>query len=73
MDDEGFRELYEMKQDPWQLTNEAYSNVSSHVAVVEAMANRLSVLRSCAGPSCRKLPAASAATVINTLHAKSQP
>jgi len=52
-DKEGFKELYEMKADPWQLTNEAYSNKSQHTTVLAAMATRLKELKGCAGPSCR--------------------
>ena len=48
----------EMKNDPWQLTNQAYSNNSSAIInVVQSMANRLQELRMCAGPSCHGTPA----------------
>jgi len=56
-DDQSFRELYEMKNDPWQLTNQAYSNSSAIINVVQSMANRLQELRTCAGPSCHTTPA----------------
>lgn len=52
MDDENFRELYTMKNDPWQLTNMAYSNSSDNVNIVKFMAERLNHLRSCSGSSC---------------------
>jgi len=55
-DDEGFRELYQMKDDPWQLTNMAYSNESNVIKVVESMAARLQKLRSCTGVSCHTTP-----------------
>ena len=52
MDDEDFKELYEMKADPWQLTNVAYENSSAIIAVREQMSNLLERFRSCSGASC---------------------
>lgn len=61
VDDEHYVELYEMKHDPWQLTNLAYSNDTSDKAVAKYMSSWLHRLRSCAGPSCRN--ASFAATI----------
>ena len=52
-DKENFQELYEMKADPWQLQNVAYENTTGVQAVRADMAQRLHVLQTCAGPSCR--------------------
>lgn len=56
VDDENFKELYEMKADPWQLNNVAYSNASDVIAVREAMSNRLGEVRNCAGSTCHSRP-----------------
>jgi len=52
-DDESFKELYEMKADPWQLSNLAYSNDSAVIQVREMMSNRLHEIRNCSGATCR--------------------
>lgn len=55
-DDENFRELYEMKQDPWQLHNLAYSNATGVESVLTAMKFKLDFLRSCKGHKNCSLP-----------------
>ena len=52
-DAEAFEELYEMKADPWQLKNLAYSQKPEHKKVKAAMAARLADLKACRGASCR--------------------
>lgn len=52
-DSENFKELYQMKNDPWQLQNEAYSNSTDAQANVREMSARLEKFKTCAGASCR--------------------
>jgi N-acetylglucosamine-6-sulfatase len=53
-DDEGFKELYEMKDDPWQMTNVAYSNKTNTEDVLKFMQTKLDQLRNCTGAMCRQ-------------------
>jgi len=53
--DNGFKELYDLQADPFELQNAA-SN-PAYAAVRSALAARLASLRHCAGDSCRLAPA----------------
>jgi N-acetylglucosamine-6-sulfatase len=51
----GFKELYDLQADPYELQNAA-SN-PAYAAIRVALAARLANLRSCSGDACRRLPA----------------
>lgn len=53
VDDEKYVELYEMKGDPWQMDNIAYSNKTADQQTKRYMSSWLQELRSCSGASCR--------------------
>ena len=53
----GELELYDLRNDPFQLTNRA--GRPSYAAAQAALANRLDALKNCSGDGCRKRPALS--------------
>jgi N-acetylglucosamine-6-sulfatase len=48
----GARELYDLQQDPFQLTS--VHNDPRYAATRQALANRLAALRTCSGDACRQ-------------------
>ena len=52
-DSEQYTELYEMKADPYQLVNMAYSNNTGDKNIVAELKAKLVEFKTCAGPTCR--------------------